>query len=160
MAEGIPGRQHSKALFKGYGEDDSRAIYDLDEFHDKFIELEDITEYKAAMQLVGSWKEWGRMKRDWPAFRGYINEWKEELETKFRSDACARVLALQNADSESVQLQAAKFLSSAEWDKRQTGAGRPNKKLQKEAANEVAKLASETSSETDRILKMVSGGKK
>ena len=157
---GSPGRDRSKSLFFGYSENDDYATYHLDEFHDTFIELEDITEYKAAIKLVGSWKKWNNLKRDWPALAGFINEWKEELETKFRSDACANVLSLQHAESESVQLQAAKFLSSAEWDKRSgTGAGRPNKKIQKQAAREVAELASETGKETERILKMVNGGK-
>jgi hypothetical protein len=157
---GTPGRERSKSLFFDYSENNKYAIYYLDEFHDTFIDLEDITEYKAAIQLVGSWKKWGTLKRDWPAFAGFINEWKEELEVKFRSDACANVLSLQNAESESVQLQAAKFLSSAEWDKRTgTGAGRPNKKVQKQAAREVAELAADTKQDRERVLKLMNGGK-
>jgi hypothetical protein len=155
---GDPGRKRAKSLFFSTMEDDDHAIYYLDKFHDTFIQLEDITEYRAAIELVGTWVEWNRLKRDWPAFRGFIQDWKDELEVKFRSNACAKVLALQSADSESVQLQAAKFLSSAEWDKRQVGAGRPSDKLKRQAAKELASVASETKEEESRMLKVINGG--
>ena len=77
-ATGVSGRQPSKALF-----DD--GTYDLEEFHDVFIELEDPTEYKPALQLVGSWREWERLKREWPKLREHIADWNEELEIKLKS---------------------------------------------------------------------------
>jgi hypothetical protein len=70
------GRKPSKTLFKEFDED---GIYTLEEFHDVFVECEDITEYEAAIKLVGSWTEWERIKRDWPNFQSYITVWKEEI---------------------------------------------------------------------------------
>ncbi len=148
------GRKPSATLFNEDGP------YCLDEFHDIFIECEDMTEYTAAIKLVGSWKEWCRIKNDWPAFVGYIEEWKEELEILLRSRATAKIQSLlEDSESDSVKMQAAKYLSEAGWKKR-AGAGRPSKREKERELKAMAQSAAETKDEETRILKLVNGGDK
>lgn len=149
----VRGRIPSRQLF-----DPSSDLYryDISNFHKTFVAIGDMTEYKAALKLVGSWQEWERLKRDWATFRSYIQEWKDELEVKLRSDAVEKIIELSSGE-DSKALQAAKFLSESGWNKR-AGAGRPSKAEKKRAAREIAKLASETKDEEARILKLVNGG--
>lgn len=130
--------------------------YSLDEFHDVFIEIGDFTEYKPALQLVGSWAEWCRMKRDWPAFAGKIDEWKSELEVKQRSDALAKIQSLTVGD-DAKALAAAKYIADMHTTKRKAGA--PSKTEREAAAKEIAKAAGETAAERERILQVINGGK-
>lgn len=152
----IAGRKPSKALFKDY--DEEQGIYSLDNFHDVFIECEDMTEYEPALKLVGSWKEWERLKRDFPGLVVFISEWKDELEVKLRSRAVKKILSLQDGEDQKA-LAAAKFISENGWDKR-AGGGRPSKKLKDKEARELARAAAETKDEEDRMLKLVKGGVK
>ncbi len=145
MAAGIRGRIPSKALFED-------GTYSLEEFHDVFIDLEDPTEYLPAIKLVGSWLEWQRIKRDWPAFNTYICTWQEELEVKLKSRAVQQV----NTLAEEGSFQASKWIAEHGFNKRQ-GAGRPSKAETKRAANEIAKGAAETKEEKERVLKLVNG---
>lgn len=140
------GRRPSKSLFED-------GTYNIEEFHDVFLELEDPTEYKPALQLCGSWREWNRLKRDWPQFNAYIEEWKAELDVKLQSRAVDKVKTLMDSDN----YQAAKFISEGGWNKR-AGAGRPSKAERSRAAKEIASQAAETKAEEDRILKLINGG--
>lgn len=149
-ANGERGRQPSKALFEN-------GTYDIEEFHDVFLEMEDITEYEPAIKLVGSWREWERLKRDWPAFRGHIQEWKEELEVKFRSQASRKIIELSDGD-DAKALQAAKWVAEGGYNRRQ-GAGRPSKAEKNKEAKEIAMAAAETKKDEERILKVLNGGK-
>lgn len=146
------GRIPSRGLFED-------GTYDIEEFHAIFIKLGDMTEYKAAMQLCGSWKEWQRLKNDWKAFKTYIAEWKEELEVKLRSESVEKIIELAKGDDPKA-LQAAKFISEGGWNKRVGTAGRPSKAETNRAAKELAQAASETKEEEDRILRVINGGNK
>jgi hypothetical protein len=138
------GRIPSRALFED-------GTHDISEFHDVFIKLGDMTEYKAAMQLCGSWLEWQRLKNDWKAFNTYIAEWKEELEVKLRSESVEKIIELAKGDDPKA-LQAAKFISEGGWN-------RPSKAETNKAAKELAQAASETKEEEARILRVINGGK-
>lgn len=143
---GKRGRQYAKALFED-------GTYDLQEFHDTFLELEDPTEYKAALQLVGTWQEWQRLKRDWPTFKSHINEWKEELDVKLKSKAVEQINKLA---FDKKNYQANKWLAEEGFHKR-TGAGRPSKADRERASRELAEQAAETKADKARILKLVGG---
>jgi len=142
-AHGKRGRQSAKALFED-------GTYDLQNFHDTFLKLEDPTEYEAALELVGSWVQWERLKRDWPAFRTHIQNWKAELEVKLKSRAIKQVNELAFDGN----FQASKWIAENGWERR-AGAGRPTAAEKKRAEREVAQKASETSSEKARILKVM-----
>jgi hypothetical protein len=145
------GRIPSRALFEN-------GTYKIEEFHDVFIELEDMTEYKPALQLCGSWREWQRLKNDWKIFNNYIAEWKEELEVKLRSESVEKIIKLAKGDDPKA-LQAAKFISEGGWDKRVGTAGRPSNAEKTRAAKELAQAVSETKEEEKRMLSVINGGK-
>lgn len=150
------GRKPSKALFLGQTDDDSKAVYNLSVFHDRFVALEDITEYKAAIELVGSWEEWNRIKRDWPEFCGHIAAWIEEIETKLKAEAIAKITQLCRSETQQA-FQAAKFLATKEYS-REAGKGRPSKAERRREAKVIAQAAAETKEEEGRILKVLNGG--
>lgn len=143
-----PGRKPSKELFLD-------GTYDLEHWHQTFLDFEDMTEYKPAIKLCGSWKEWNRLKRDWLGLAGYVTEWKEELEILLRSRACENIQNLLVSETASVRFQASKFLSEAGWEKRASGAGRPDKASKTRAAKELASNAAETKAEEERIERML-----
>ena len=145
-SNGKRGRQYAKALFED-------GTYDLQDFHDTFLELEDPTEYKPALQLVGTWQEWQRLKRDWPTFKSHINEWKEELDVKLKSKAVEQINKLAFSKD---NYQANRWLAEEGFHKR-TGAGRPSKADRERASRELAEQAAETKADKARILKLVGG---
>jgi hypothetical protein len=144
---GSRGRIPSKSLFED-------GTYDILEFHDTFIEIGDPTEYKAAIELVGSWQEWERLKRDWLGFQNHITLWKEELDIKLKSEAIERINKLAQTE----HYQANKWVAEEGYSK-QGKAGRPSKKEKKKAAEELARAAAETKEERERVLKLVNQGK-
>jgi hypothetical protein len=156
MSEVIVGRKPSKSLFFGLTEDDTSAIYHLEEFRKKFVELEDLTEYKAAEALVGSWAEWCRIKKDWPGFNDHIRIWIEEIEVRLKSRALDKIKALAVSDDKAAY-QAAKFLATQEYERR-PGAGRPTKAEKERELKALARAASETEQEEKRMLKVLQGG--
>jgi hypothetical protein len=153
-ATGIRGRQGARALFEEDGP------YDLDVFHDTFLDCEDLTEYEPALSLLTGvpksrrWREWNRIKRDWPAFNTYIQEWREELEVLFKSRSIKSIIKVGHEDD---NLQANKWLAEQGFNKRQ-GAGRPSKAEKDRAAKEIASQAAETKEERERVLRLVNNG--
>ena len=145
-AHGKRGRQAAKSLFEN-------GNYDIELFHQTFLELEDPTEYKPALQLVGSWREWQRLKRDWPTFNNHINEWKEELDVRLKSKAVEQINRLAFDDK---NYQASKWLAEEGFHKR-TGAGRPSKAERERAAKEMADQAASTKADKARVLKLING---
>jgi len=151
MAEGKKrGPKDSKELF-------FNGTYDIDEFHDVFISCADLTEYRAAMQLVGDWQEWNRLKRNSGWFANHVLLWVEELKTRLKSDAMQKIIELAASDSNSAGT-AAKWLAEGTWEK-EAGRGRPSKAEQRRAAQRIASAAAETEEEKKRMLKVLNGGK-
>lgn len=145
-AHGKVGRQGAKSLFED-------GTYDIEEFHDTFLELEDPTEYKPALKLVGSWREWQRIKRDWKGFNGHIQDWKEELEVKLKSKAIEQINTLAYEER---NYQASKWLAEEGYNKR-AGAGRPSKSELARRDKEIADKAAVTKSDKARVLSIVNG---
>ena len=149
MANGEAGHPVSTALFLD-------GTYDIDFFHDKFIELADPTEYKPAMALMGSWLEWQRVRRQSSYFRNKVLEWLDELAIKQKSEAIERVRTLAEDPSKAASFQANKWLAEERYNGG-TGGGRPNKKAQQRAAKEVAQQASDTEEEAKRVEEAMLG---
>lgn len=56
-----PSRRPTRKIFKQYNPEGTE---DLGIWRDKFVEIADPTEYRAAKELVGSWEEWQRFKKN------------------------------------------------------------------------------------------------
>lgn len=144
------GKKPSKALFFD-------GTYDLDHFHEVFIEKMDPTEYTAAMELVGDWIEWNRLKAQWSEFNDLVEVWKEEVRVKMDSEALANLYKMSKGNGPN-GLTASKFIATREYDKKRT-AGRPSKaEVQRRAA--ISQRVDETiQSQKRRVLEMIQGGK-
>jgi hypothetical protein len=101
-----------------------------------YLESEDPTEYKFATEHLLGWKHWQRMCEN-KVLRKHIDEWRDELEVKLRSQAVLDVIAQARAGT----FQAAKWVADRGWAQR--GAGRPSnadveheKKVQARIADE------------------------
>lgn len=150
---GTSGRIATKVLFED-------GTYSMEEFHKTFLEMEDMTEYSPAIALVGSWREWQRIKRDWPSFCNYIDDWKAELTVKLRSKALKKITTLAEGD-DAKALQAAKFIADEGWDGKR-GKGRPTKAERTREARRLAAETADTVEEARRVeeaLTVYIGGK-
>jgi len=147
------GRPAAKSLFL---QNNPEGIYDLDEFHKRFVEIEDVTEYQAAIALVGSWAEWERIKQNYQEFVGFIADWVLEVELKIKSKCIKKIVGLANS-KEKEAFQAAKFLATQEY-KRRPGAGRPSKAEVEREVKQIAKAAADTKDEKERMLRVLQGG--
>jgi len=151
MAEEVSvGRKATKVLFED-------GTYDIEHFHDIFIAMEDLTEYKPALELVKDWREWNRLKRDWPTFGNFVEEWKEEVRVKLTSEALQKIQSMAKGDDPKA-LQASRFIAEAGDQRAGQKKGRPSRAEKEKAATELARAAGETAEERQRILKVINGG--
>jgi hypothetical protein len=89
-----------------------------------FVELEDPTGYKWAMQYLGDFEHWKRlMTCKW--FAEAYDVWMNELKMKIRSESLSTIKEIRDAGLPAQSLVAAKYLASFEWEK--AGRGRPSK---------------------------------
>jgi len=154
----VMGRPLTQSLFLelGYSEN---AVYTLKEYDYPykgkhypslkrlFLLEEDPTEYAFAEKHLLGWQHWKRLCEN-KAIAKHIEEWREELELKIRSQAVRDMMNM--CASESGNYSAAKFLADRGWEKR--AAGRPSKaekdkhlrieeKIEEEFAADVKRLA-------------------
>jgi hypothetical protein len=124
------GRYITQSLFLelGYNEDAIYTLKDQDHFHNGklyisakklYLEMEDPTEYKFAITYFCGWKHWQKMSEN-KAIRKHIEEWREELEYKLRSEGVKAMIVQARTGS----FQASKWLNDRGWEKR--AAGRPS----------------------------------
>lgn len=122
-------RTQSLFLELGYGADALFTLKDQDHEHEGkiypslkrlYLEFEDPTEYEFANTILLGWRHWQRMCEN-KIIRKHIDEWREELEVKLRSQAIRD--AIQEAKKG--HFQAAKWVADRGWSTR--GAGRPSK---------------------------------
>lgn len=152
------GRPLTQSLFLEIGYSDY-AVYTLKEYDYPykgkhypslkrlFLLEEDPTEYAFAEKHLLGWQHWKRLCEN-KAIAKHIEEWREELELKIRSQAVRDMMNM--CASESGNYSAAKFLADRGWEKR--AAGRPSKaekdkhlrieeKIEEEFAADVRRLA-------------------
>ena len=141
------GRRPASGLFED-------GTYSLEEFHRVFIECEDPSEYQPALQLVGDWEEWCRLKKYCKDLREGIERWQIELEVKLRSKAIKKLCHFAKG-GDNLAFQAAKLLFESGGTPK---ASKPNgnTKAQKRREEEVAqRTAAETEAEIKRIEKVL-----
>ena len=144
----MAGRPFSQQLFKEYN---SEGQYSLAEWHDRFVEIADPTEYKPAIELAGSWEFWCQLKRNWPYFRNEILVmWLEEVDIKLRSNA---ILAMVEQSQDEKGTQAAKWLAEGRYTKR--GPGKPSKAEVEREAKIAAGVKDATQEEIARVIPFV-----
>ena len=110
-----------------------------------FVEFEDPTEYEFSKKYLLGWQQWKKICKN-QSLAKHIEEWREELELKIRSQAVRDMIDM-SADSGS--FQAAKFLSDRGWDKR--AAGRPSKKDVKREQRVQERISDEFSADLARL---------
>lgn len=138
-------RTQSLFLELGYKDEAVFTLKDFDHEHNDetyvslkrlYLECEDPTEYQFAQAHLMGWKHWQRMCEN-KILRKHIDEWRDELEVKLRSQAVLDVISQARAGT----FQAAKWVADRGWAQR--GAGRPSnadveheKKMQARIADE------------------------
>lgn len=135
------GRPLTQGLFLEVGYNTKYAVYTLKdddyEYDGKiypslkrlFLEMEDVVEYDFATKYLLGWNHWKRIQAN-KIFSQHIEEWREELELKLRSQAVRDILDM-TADEKS--FQAAKWIADKGWEKLQKGRPRTAEKLKEEA---------------------------
>lgn len=77
--------------------------------HDKYMELEDPTEYKVAIEVFGCWEHWEKLLQcKW--FMEELENWREELRVKLHSQAIERITTLSQSGNDQIKYAAAKTL--------------------------------------------------
>lgn len=125
------GKYRTQSLFLelGYGDEAVYTLKDYDhELNGKtyyslkrlYLECEDPTEYEFANTHLLGWKHWQRMCEN-KVIRKHIDEWREELEVKLRSEAILEAIKQARGGT----FQAAKWVADRGWNTR--AAGRPSK---------------------------------
>ena len=81
---------------------------------DLYMECNDLTEYKFAMIVFGSWEYFEKVKASKVGV--WFKKWNQELRMKMKSKA-VEALVLASMEEGSKGIQAAKYIANHEWDK-------------------------------------------
>ena len=116
------GRPLTQSLFLEIGYKTEFAVYTLDDV-DKiykgktypslkrlYLEAEDPVEYTFACEHLLGWKHWQRLCNN-KITGAHIDEWREELELKMRSQAIQEIVEISTTEK---GFQAAKFIAKKE----------------------------------------------
>lgn len=110
-----------------------------------YVEMGDPTEYLFAKTYFLGWKHWKRVCEN-KLIRKNIDEWREELEVKLRSEGVG--LAIKAAKEGG--FQASKWLADRGWDNR--GAGRPSKEEMEREKKIQSRIADEYGADVVRLF--------
>ncbi len=97
------------------------VLFTFEEARILFLETNDPTGYRFAVDHLGGWKHFLLIKQS-PVIGDKIAEWEEELEIKLRSESVRNMMKLSQGDK---GYQANKFLIDGGWIQKK--AGRPTK---------------------------------
>lgn len=138
----------SKALFKENVP--YNGPYSLVDWGKRFVEIGDLTEYQAAIELAGSWVEWQRIKTEYGEFRNkYLLDWLAELEVKIRSEAIRALVGVAGSKTPSAAA-AGKWLAEGRYKGKQ--AGRPSKAEIERQAKIQAKIDNSVDEDVARVF--------
>lgn len=151
------GRPLTQSLFLEIGYTDY-AVYTLKEYDHThkgilypslkklYLREEDPTEYAFAEKHLLGWQHWKRLCEN-KVLAKHIEEWREELELKIRSQAVRDMVSM--CANEGGNYSAAKFLADRGWDKR--AAGRPSKSEQEKSLRISEKVEAEFNADVIRM---------
>ncbi len=121
---------------------------------DTFVELNDPTGYKWAIQYLGSWRHFQELLKA-PWFREAFSVWLEELNAKTASEALVRIKEIAEQGGQQA-LAASKYLVEQGW---QTKRGRPSKAEVRGELKKAVEMNETTIEDMARIgLKVIEGG--
>ncbi len=152
------GRPLTQSLFLEIGYKNDFAVYSLkdNDHHYRgvvypslkrlYLQHEDVTEYDFANTYLLGWNHWKRLTEN-KMLRKHIDEWREELELKVRSQAVKDII--DQCANEGGSFQAAKWLADRGWDKR--AAGRPSKQEQEKETRIQENIQSEFADDLARM---------
>lgn len=160
------GRYRTASLFReAYtgGEGDLAPLWSLKDKDHKnelpslrraYIASLDPTEYTIALQALGSWAHWEKLRRlNW--FSEHVDLWQEELEVALRSSAVLE--AIDSSRSGKTRFSAAKWI--AEGGYKGSKRGRPSKDEVARAVRVEARLDEQIEADAERVgLRVVSNG--
>lgn len=111
-----------------------------------YLQASDPTEYEFAKAHLGGWLHWKTLcQSSW--FQPHLEEWREELEIKLRSEAIKKIAEHSRGDK---GYQAAKFLADRGWDLRKAGA--PSKEEKERERKVQSRMHDEIDEDMARIL--------
>lgn len=145
------GRWLTSALFEetNTGAGGFKPITNFKKAHDRYIELNDPTEYSFAMELLGSWEHWKTLVES-ATFRTHIALWREELEIKLRSEAIKEIIAVSTTEK-ARGTTAAKWLAEGGWKESVNARGRPSAAEIKRTRRIHAGITDEVGDDFDRL---------
>lgn len=120
----IMGRYRTQSLFEEFTNGrDIVPVFNLTDFDTTtlsakkiYLDIADITEYKVARALLGSWDHWVRLtETSW--FQPYISSWRDELELKIKSEAIENLRATSREEG-GKGANAARWLAEGKWEKK------------------------------------------
>ncbi len=117
-----------------------------------YLKEQDLNEWSFATKYLYDWPHWKRLCGN-ALLKRHIEQWREELALKARSEGIATLLHLATNEN---SYQAAKWLADEGWVKR--GRGRPSKA---EIENEAKRRAAieEEFQDDFKMLEVIKGGK-
>lgn len=111
-----------------------------------YLSYDDPTEYQFAIDIFGTWKYW-QMIQSSPAVKRYVQEWREELEVKTKSEALRETIKASKGTS-SQAFAAAKFIATEGWKSKR---GRPSKEEVERTKRVESRLSKDLSDDADRL---------
>ena len=154
--KGSQGHWLTKKLFlETCGGDLDRVIYTLKEedktyrdkvypsIHKIFVELEDPTEYRVAVENFGGWKHWVLLSEG--LLKIEVEGWRDELEVRLRSIGLKQIRCLAKGGCKT----SAKILLDKGWDRRKAGA--PSKQEKVNELKKSAKIVSIVDNDLERL---------
>lgn len=84
------GRFRTRSLFQG-----PDMVWDLDDYRQLYLDCMDPTEYRFALETLGSWKHWLILSKQ-RFLKKWLREVRQELRVKIRSLAVQRLISTEN----------------------------------------------------------------
>ena len=112
-----------------------------------YLECADPTEYVFATTYLGGWNHWKRICEKTKLLQPYIEEWREELEIKMRSEGIRQMA--EHARGEK-GMQASKWLAEKGWEEKKRGA--PSKAEKERELKIQTRIHDEVNDDLSRIL--------
>lgn len=112
------GRRLTTGLFEELAVPSSatKPVFKLAEWHLRYVEIADPTDYKAAMELIGDWDHWCALVAN-PVFKSHLEEWRKEVVVKLKSEAITELRKRAKTENGTA---AAKYLAEMGNEKKKT----------------------------------------
>ena len=112
-----------------------------------YLSFEDPTEYKFAIEILGSWDHWKKLSNSsW--FLEHVDNWRSELEVKLRSKGIITMTGLAVTDKNK---DAAKWLATGGWNTSTIKRGRPTKEEVEGERKTLARIKSSVMDDAERL---------